>query len=122
MGKQHRRTPGSSAVHAKPEMEMILRRDDLRPGDRISIDQYVCKVKGRLPHTFGKDKEENQYSGGTIFVDHASSFVYVQNQVSLRAGETIQAKHDFEYFGRQCGITFKSYHADNHPFGSKEFR
>jgi len=40
LGKQHRRTPGSVTVKAKPEMEMAICRDNLMPGDCISLDQF----------------------------------------------------------------------------------
>ena len=53
LGKQHRRTPDSSTVVQNPDMEMAIRRDDLSPGDCISMDQYVCRTKGRLPDTAG---------------------------------------------------------------------
>jgi hypothetical protein len=121
MGKQHRRTPDSSITRAIPEMEMAIKREDLQPGDCISMDQYVCKTPGRLPNTYGKEHSSNKYNGGTVFVDHASGYVYVHNQVSLRVGETLQGKHSFENFGDQYGIKFKSYHADNQPFNSAEF-
>jgi hypothetical protein len=55
MGKQHCRTPDSSTVHANPDREMAIRREDVHPGDRVSMDQYVCKQLGRLPHTYGKE-------------------------------------------------------------------
>ena len=33
----------------------------------------------------------------------------------------MKCKYDLEHFARQHGIKIKSYHADNHPFTSKEF-
>ena len=122
LSKQYRKTPDSSTVHANPDREMAIRRGDLQPGDCVSMDQYVCKVPGRLPHTRGKERTENKYSGGTIFIDHASQYVHVKHQVSLRVGETLQGKHKFENFAGEHGVKIKSYHADNHPFAAKEFR
>jgi hypothetical protein len=51
MGKQHHCTPDSSTIHANPDREMAIQREDIHPGDRVSMDQYVCKQLGRLPHT-----------------------------------------------------------------------
>ncbi len=116
LGKQFRTTPNSATVHANPDREMAIKRGDIKPGDCVSMDQYVCKVPGRLPHTFGKERSENKYSGGTVFIDHASGYVYLFNQVSLRVGETLQGKHKFEDFAGDYGVRIKSYHADNHPF------
>lgn len=121
LGKQHRRTPGSVSTHAKPEREMAIRRGNLAPGDCVSIDQYVCKTPGRLATTLGKEKQDLRYTGGTIFVDHATSFVYIQNQVSLRTGETLHSKWKMETFLDTLGYRVKEYRADNQPFGAKEF-
>jgi hypothetical protein len=46
MGKQHRRTPDSSTIHANPDREMTIRREDVHPGDCVSMDPYVCKQLG----------------------------------------------------------------------------
>ena len=54
-------------------------------------------------------------------VDHASGFVHLFNQVSLRVGETLKAKTSFEQFADQFGVKLKHFRADNAPFGSKEF-
>ena len=74
-----------------------------------------------MSHTFGEEPTENRYNGGTIFSDHASQFVFLHNQVSLRVGETLQGKHAFEKLGSDYGIKFKSFHADNTPLAAAEF-
>jgi hypothetical protein len=78
------------------------------PGDCISMDQFVCAQPGRLPHTKGKEKTEDKFHGGTIFVDHSSGFIFVHNQVSLRSGETLVGKQLFETLAHDSGITFKN--------------
>lgn len=121
LGKQHRRTPDTTVIHNKPEMEMAIRRGKLQPGEEVSIDQYYSKVLGRLQHTFGKEKGKDRLTGGTIFVDHASGYISIHNQVSLRVGETLQGKHAFERYARSFGVKIQSYRADNHPFSAAEF-
>ncbi|KAG7358094.1 hypothetical protein IV203_014681 [Nitzschia inconspicua] len=101
---------------------MQIRSDNLHPGDCISVDQYVSSVPGRLPHTAGKESSKDKYHGGTIFVDHATSFLFLVNQVSLRAGETINSKVAFERFAHSCGHRLQSFRADNMPFDSAEFK
>jgi hypothetical protein len=93
--------------------EMSLKRDHLRPGDCISMDQFVCAQPGRLPHTKGKEKTEDKFHGGTIFVDHSSGFIFVHNQVSLRSGETLVGKQLFKTLAHDSGITLKKIHSDN---------
>ena len=121
LAKMHKRSTGSQLVSAKPEKEMALKRSDLKPGDTVSLDQYTSKTPGRLPHTRGKEQVGQQYNGGTIMVDHASGYIFLNHQISLRLGDTIQGKHKFETFAQQYGVRIRSYHADNHPFAGKEF-
>ena len=51
-----------------------------------------------------------------MFVDHATSFVFIYHQVSLAVGNTLVAKHQFELFAHTFSIKIQSYHADNVPF------
>jgi hypothetical protein len=48
--------------------------------------------------------------------------VYLNSQVSLTTGETLQSKKFFEQFACTSGICIKSYRADNVPFGNTDFR
>ena len=56
-----------------------------------------------------------------MFVDHASTFARLFHQISLQVGETLLNKHRLESEAATYGVKIKSYHADNHPFGAKEF-
>ena len=94
----------------------------MQPGDCVAVDQFVVKVPGRLPHTAGKEKIDNQYTGGTIFVDLVSGFTFVKMQVSLRAGENLLAKEEFENTMLDHGATVRKYHGDNGIFVSKAWR
>jgi hypothetical protein len=87
--KMHLRPTDTTTEKKKPERDGILKNGKLKPGDMVSINQYVCRQPGCLPNTYGKEKPHKQYQGGTIFVDEASGFIFVQHQVSLNATETI---------------------------------
>jgi hypothetical protein len=116
-----RRAPGEVRT-ADPNRDTLLRQGDLKPGDCVSLDQYVSALPGRLLKGYGKEKKKDKYSGGTLFVNHASSLMYLRHQVSLRTSEMIKAKRSFEQFASSQGVTIKNYQADNFPFGSAEFR
>jgi len=60
-----------------PEKMMSLRQGVLKPGDMVSIDQYVLALPGRLPNTKGKEPKSKKYNGGALFVDHATSHIYL---------------------------------------------
>ena len=105
----------------KRKRKNVLKRGTLKPGDRVSMDQYESSVRGRLLHTRGREKQGQRYGGGTIFVDHASGYVEVHHQVSLCASDTLRSKRAFEQNARQCGVDIEQYHADNGVFKAREF-
>lgn len=120
--KQSRSPDGVTKSSIQPHKDGGLKDDDLRPGSCISTDQFVSSVPGRLATSFGKEREEEKLTGGTVFVDHASGYFYVQNQVSLGAHETIRGKHRFERHAIQGGTSILGYRGDNGIYRSSEFR
>jgi hypothetical protein len=101
-----------------PNKMNALVHDNLKPGDRVSLHQYVSSVPGRLAHTYGKEKKRDKLTGGTIFVDHATGHVFIYNQVSARAGETLIDKKKYERFALDSGVSVHTYHADNGIFAT----
>ena len=93
--------------------DLSIRSGDLRPGDCVSMDQYSCSTPGRLADTYGKEGIENQYVGGTIFCDHATTLMYAHHTVGYGVGEVLQGKHVFEKFAKSFGQTIRSFRADN---------
>ena len=100
---------------------MKLKQSHLSPDDSVSMNQYISRTPGRLPRTKVRVKKKFKYSGGTIFINHASSFVYINHQVSLTAGSTLISKQKFEQICTDHGIKVKEYHTNNVPFGYKAF-
>jgi hypothetical protein len=119
LSKQTRRFP---EIKTQLNPAPTIRKENLQPGDCISVDQYVSALLGWLPHTKGKESKNSQYNGGTLFVDHASGYIFLRNQVSLTAGETLRAKKAFEQFASSVGVSLQQFRADNVPFNSAEFR
>ena len=104
-----------------PEHTDVVKEGDLFPGDCISTDQYEFRVKGCLPHTKGKEDPTQMYSGGTLFIDHASSMIYIYNQASLGNSDTIRSKNAYEADLAESNVTVKSYRADNGVYTSDMF-
>ena len=71
-----------------------IRKEDLDPGQRVSIDQYQSTTPGRRLGSKGKEKKK--FCGGTLFYDHGTTYIVICHQVSLNAGETVQSKELFE--------------------------
>ncbi len=104
-----------------PAQQGLLSTNDLTPGANVSVDHYESPVRGRLLSTRGREPERNRYSGGTIFVDHASGLVHVEHQVSLGGADTIRSKLSFEQMAHTSGVEIKSYHADNGIFAARDY-
>jgi hypothetical protein len=76
-------TQGSDTYSTIPNPKTVnaLVCDDLKPGERVSLNQYVSSVPGCLSHTYGKEKKRDELTGGTIFVNHTNGHVFIYNQV-----------------------------------------
>ena len=121
VSKQKQVSTGSRVTSNVPSQELRIRRDDLQPGDCVSIDNYVSAVPGRLPNSRGLEADHKKFRGGTIIVDHASGFIFVRNQTTLNAGDALMSKELFEEYADSFGVMIKRYRADNNPFQAKDF-
>ena len=91
------------------------------PGDCVAVDQFVVRQGGRLFTTSGREKEEDRFKGGTIFVDMATGEMFIRCQVSSGAEETLLAKACFEREAALNGVKVKHCHTDNGVFTSQAF-
>ena len=112
-GKQHRRSAPGRTVKQVKDHEGVLKAEDLLPGQKTSVDHFVCSAKGRLFESKGKTKDDEMYSGGAIFVDHASGFIHVSYQKHLNTHETLKSKEAYELFCRDHGVIPQGYLTDN---------
>ena len=105
------------------DSEGAISRGKVEVGDFVSTDQFICQTPGRLPTGFGREGPNGSYQGGTIYNDAASGLIYVENQVSLGAGETIMGKERFEQWLYDIAyVEVKHFHGDNGIFASKQYR
>jgi hypothetical protein len=108
--------------HTEREDEGILYKDKCEPGDMVFSDQYVCEMKGRYHNNKGQINSNYEYRGGTVFVDAASGYIYLQNQVGFTAYETIESKLKFEREAASAGVQVKRYTTDNGVYTAREFQ
>ena len=90
------------------------------PGVVVSIDQLESPVPGFVPIAKGQPTVR-KYRGGSVFVDHASDFMYIHMHQHLTTDGTIDAKHAFERLAEQLGVRILHYHCDNGRFTDKAF-
>ncbi len=103
--------------------EGAITRDQYNIGDFVSTDQFICKMPGCLPTGYGCESQDHHFQSGTIFNDAASGLIWVENQVSLGANETVMGKVHFkQWFYDQCVCEVKHYHGDNGIFSAEGFR
>ena len=122
LAKQTRKPEGTIRQSIRREKDGGLKKEQLAVGGKVSTDQFVSSLPGRLPHTFGKEKQHEQFTGGTIFIDEASEFFFIQNQISLGAAETVRAKNTFERQALRHGVSIRSYRGDNGVYKSAAFK
>ncbi len=95
------RSPKVKKVQSNLDSEGAISCNWLEVGDFVSTDQFVCRTPGRLPNGYGCEGRNGRFHGETIYNDATSGLIWVENQVSLGASETIMGKERFE----QCGYT-----------------
>ena len=87
--------------------EQELNKDNLLSGKMVSADNYISQDPGRLYHTKGKSYQYAMFSGGCVFIDNASGYVSINNQVDINATKTVKAKITFEREAQSQGVPIK---------------
>ena len=111
--KQRRNTEPGTRKQTVPDEKDALKREQLYPGQRVSIDHFHSSVHGRRLETFGREHVDEKYIGGAIFVDHATGYIDVQLQSKLNSHYTLAAKEAFESKCSEYGVVVQSYLTDN---------
>ena len=95
LGRAKKRSPGVSKAKHIPYKEGIIAREKYEVGDFVSTDKFIVYTPGRLLNGYGYKCRHNFCYGGTIYNDAASGLIWVENQVSLVANETVLGKSRF---------------------------
>ena len=123
LARARKRSPNVKRSSVIPESEGALSRDRYEVGDFVSTDQFICKTPGRLPEGYGRESTDRRFRGGTIYNDAALGLIWVENQVSLGANETVMGKARFEqWLWDMAYAEVKHYHGDNGIFSAEEYR
>ena len=95
LARARQRSPKVKKVQSNLDSEGAISRNRLEVRDFVSTDQFVCRTPGQLPGGYGREGRNGRFNGGTIYNDAASGLIWVENQVSLGASETIMGKERF---------------------------
>ena len=101
--------------------EQDLKKHHLLTVQMVSEDHYISRDTGRIYHTNDKSDPYDMFSGGCVFIDHASGYVSIKNQVAINSTETAKAKLTLEREIQSQEVVIKRYHTDNGIFNSSEF-
>ncbi len=82
-------SPNVSRTQPLEDHEGAITRDQYKVSDVVSTDQFICKTPGRLPTGYGRESQDRRFQSGTMYADAASGLIWVENQVSLGANETV---------------------------------
>ena len=119
--KATRKSPTIRPTSSRAPKEMVLKEGHLDPGDCVSCDHFFSPVAGRIMAESGYSSSRHGHNCGTIYIDHATGFIFAQTQKSVAADETIRGKLLLEKEGSDVGVKIKSYHSDNGIFSGAEF-
>ncbi|KAI2498105.1 hypothetical protein MHU86_16415 [Fragilaria crotonensis] len=103
LAKQSRRGTATSTEIKIEERDSILKAEKLEPGDRVSIDQFVSTIRGRLSHTKGKEKADEKFKKNltSILRTAALSVVYRQSTHTVGPMPWYTARlHDHRSYSR----------------------
>ncbi len=113
-GKAHRHPP-AVGNKARP-----IDHDDLKPGDRVSVDQIESPTPGMVD-TLSGNPTSARFHVASLYTDHASWFMFIKCHYSTGGAEAVLGKQKFEQLAHTFGIRIKSYRADNGIMSKKEF-
>ena len=79
--------------------EQDIKKDNLLPGHMVYEDHYILRYPGRLYHTKGKSYPYDMFSGGCVFIGHASGYMSINHQVAIKTHppENISDGSDFPF-------------------------
>ena len=106
-GKGHCRSNKVNTTNKNHIKEQELKKDHLLNGHMVSADQYILRAPGRLYHTKGKSDPSDMFSGGCVFIDHASGYVIIKHQVDTNATRTFKEKITFEREDQSQAVVIK---------------
>jgi hypothetical protein len=92
-----------------------------KPGETVSVDQMTSTKVGFFAQLKGA-LTKKRYRCCTIFVDNYSRQRYVHLQVDDTTKEMIKAKHAFEKYAAEHGVSIKHYHCNNGRFADNLFK
>ena len=88
----------------------------------MSAYKFVVNTPGQFSTRYGREYSSSHFHGGTLYNDVAISIIWVENQVSLGASETVLGKEHFEkWIWEKACVDISHMHSDNGILVSDKF-
>jgi hypothetical protein len=119
-----KRTPNVKRSTVFSQNERALSRNRYEVGDFVSTDQFICKkLLVDCLRVMAVSQKNDIFRRGKIYNDAASGLIWVENQVSLGANETVMGKACFEqWLWDMAYAKVKHYPGNNGFFSAEEYR
>ena len=89
----------------------------------VYVDQFVVNIPGQLLTGYGREYSTSLFHGVTLYNDDDTSIIWVENQVSLVASETLLGKERFGLLiWDQACADISHMHSDKCIFAADQFR
>ena len=114
-------------AHKKPwrvkgkEKHVIRSESETAAGYKTSLDALTSSTPGIIPQMSGF-LTSDRFWAETVFVDHATSYMYTHLQRGQTLIKSIEAKASYERMAATCGIIEKKFHTDNGIFAEEGFK
>ena len=97
--------------------------DNYEAEDFVSMDKFVVQIPDWQLEGCGQEGDKSKYHRGTIFNDTATGIIWVKNQITLGARDTLIAKQTFkDWLWDQVWVEIKHIHSNNDVFTEDEFQ
>ena len=84
-----------------------LKKDHILLGQMVSGDNYTWQSPDRIYHTKGNSYPSEMFSGGCVFIHHASIHISIKHQVDINATGTFKSKITLEREDQNQGVVIK---------------
>ena len=105
--KGHCRPDKIKIAKKHPMKEKYLKKYHIIPGHMVSEGHYILMYTGIIYYKKVKSDPSEMLSGRCIFIDHASGYISINNQVDINATETVKDKIIFEREDQSQGVVIR---------------
>ena len=94
-GKGYLRLNKTNTTKKNRFNELNMNKDNLLAANMVSVGNYISQASGRIYYSNFKSDTYYMFSGGCVFIDHVSVYMFINNQLCIKCTETFKAEITF---------------------------